>query len=462
MGTVPALGVVVGANVGTTITAQIIAFDVRSWALAMVAIGATTIVVTTRERPVRRAETILGLGLVLFAMRIMSDAVAPLRGSGTFLDVMSRLDTPFLGLIAGIGATVLLQSSSATTALVIVLTSQGLLSPAAAVAVVIGANVGTCVTTAIAAIGKPIAAVRVAVGHIMFNIFGAVAWIELVSQLIWLAERLPGGGDDAGRTLANAHTVFNVINAMIALAILGPVAHLIERLVPERNGRRLRRQKQKVALDAALVSTPALALAAARQALAAMASLVVAASERIPEIVIEGIHETIDKVEAVDEDVDEHHRHLVAYLTRVGGEPMGDAETQEFVATLGTANDLQAIGDVIDTNLIRIARRRADLAISFDAQAESRIRGLHTEVHQALDLACLGLFEQDGDVAQLSIAAKAKVYELVEHVVTSAIDGTARSEVSLEAYALEQANAEQLRRVAHVARRIARTSLNPR
>ena len=426
MGTVHALGVVVGANVGTTITAQIIAFDVRSWALAMVAIGATTIVVTTRERPVRRAEAILGLGLVLFAMRIMSDAVAPLRGSGTFLDVMSRLDTPFLGLIAGIGATVLLQSSSATTALVIVLTSQGLLSPAAAVAVVIGANVGTCVTTAIAAIGKPIAAVRVAVGHILFNIFGAVAWIGLVSQLIWLAERLPGGGDDAGRTLANAHTVFNVINAMIALAILGPVAHLIERLVPERNGRQLRRQKQKVALDAALVSTPALALAAARQELAAMASLVVAASERIPEIVIEGTHEAIDKVEAVDEDVDEHHRHLVAYLTRVGGEPMGDAETQEFVATLGTANDLQAIGDVIDTNLIRIARRRADLAISFDAQAESRIRGLHTEVHQALDLACLGLLEQDGDAAKLSIAAKAKVHELVEHVVTSAIEGTAR------------------------------------
>jgi len=463
MGTVPALGVVIGANVGTTITAQVIAFDIRSWSLAMVAIGATTIVVTTRERPIRRAEAFLGLGLVLFSMRIMSDAVAPLRGSGTFLDIMSGLDAPLLGLVAGIGATVLLQSSSVTTALTIVLTSQGLLSPTAAVAVVIGANVGTCVTTGIAAIGKPTAAVRVAVGHIAFNVLGAVAWIGLVSQLTWIAERLPGGQGDPGRALANAHAVFNVINAVVALALLGPLAKLIERMVPERNGRRLlRRHRQQVPLDDALISTPAFALAAARQELAAMASLVVVASERIAEVVIQGDHDTIDRLVANDDVIDQHHRHLVAYLTRVSGEPMGEAETKDFVATLGAANDLEAIGDVIETNLVRVARRRADRGISFDARAEARIRGLHAEVHQALDLACMGLLERDGDAAKLAIDTKSKVHELVDHVVASVMDGGFDAQTSMETYAMEQDVAEQLRRIAHVARRIARGSLQPR
>jgi phosphate:Na+ symporter len=463
MGTVPALGVVIGANVGTTITAQVIAFDVQSWSLAMVAVGAVTMVATKSERVLRRAEATLGLGLVLFSMRVMSESVAPLRGSGAFIDFMSRLDSPYLGLVAGIGATVMLQSSSATTALTIVLTSQGLLSPMAAVAVVIGANVGTCVTAGIAAIGKPTAAVRVAVGHILFNLSGAIAWIFFISQLTWIAERLPGGSSDAGRTLANAHTVFNVTNALVALAFLGPAAKLIERLVPERNGRRLtRRQRREVPLDDALLSAPALALAAARRELSEMAALVVGVSARLPEVVLQGTHESIARLVSADDDVDAHHQHLVGYLTRVGREPMADVETREFVATLGAANDLDTIGDVIETNLVRIARRRANLGIVFDPRAEERIRGLHAEVHQALSLACRGLLERDDDAAQLAIDAKTKVHELVDHVVTSPMADGFDSAASIESYTLERDIAEQLRRIAHVARRIARATLEPR
>lgn len=462
MGTVPALGVVVGANVGTTITAQVIAFDIQSWSLAMVAVGAATMVAAKKERVLRRAEAILGLGLVLFSMRIMSEAVAPLKGSSAFIDVMSRLDSPYLGLVAGIGATVLLQSSSATTALTIVLASQGLLSPSAAVAVVIGANVGTCVTAGIAAIGKPTAAVRVAVGHIFFNLVGALAWIFFISQLTWLAERLPGGGNDAGRTLANAHTVFNVTNALVALALLGPAAKLIERLVPERNGRRfVLRPRRQASLDEALVSTPALALAAARRELSEIAALVVGVSERVPEIVLQGSHESIDRLVEADNDVDSHHRYLIGYLTRVGGQPMTDVETGEFVATLGAANDLETIGDVIETNLVRIARRRADLGFIFDSQAEARIRGLHAEVHQALSLACRGLLEQDNHAARQAIDAKAMVHELVDHVLASVMADGFASATSLESYTLERDITEQLRRIAHVARRIARGSLQP-
>ncbi len=460
MGTVPALGVVVGANVGTTMTAQLVAFDVRSWALALVAVGAATMVLTTRERPLRRAEAALGLGLVLFSMRLMSDSVAPLRSSDGFLDAMARLDTPLLGLVAGGAATVVLQSSSATTALAIVLTSQGLLSTPAAVAVVMGANVGTCLTAGIAAIGKPTAAVRVAVGHIGFNAVGAAAWIGLVTQLTWLAERLPGGGGDPGRTLANAHTVFNVVNAAVALMVLGPAARLIERAIPERNGRRRRgRRYRQVPLDDALLISPALALAAARRELAEMSSLVIAMSQKIPGIVLAGNHDRIDRLLAADDDVDAHHQHLVGYLTHLGQQPLTEAETRELVATLGAANDLETIGDVIETNLVRAARRRVEHTISLDARADERLRRLHAEVHRALLLACQGLLDGDDTAAQRSVSTETRVHELVDRIASSTLADGLGASTSLEAYTLERDIAEQLRRIAHVARRIARASL---
>lgn len=460
MGTVPALGVVVGANVGTTMTAQLVAFDVRSWALALVAVGAVTMVLTTRERPLRRAEAALGLGLVLFSMRLMSDSVAPLRSSDGFLEVMGRLDAPLLGLVAGALATVVLQSSSATTALAIVLTSQGLLSTPAAVAVVMGANVGTCVTAGLAAIGKPTAALRVAVGHIGFNAVGAAVWIGFVTQLTWLAERLPGGGGDAGRTLANAHTVFNLVNAVVALAVLGPAARIIERAVPERNGRRRRgRRHRQVPLDDALLSSPALALAAARRELAEMSSLVIAMSQKIPGIVLAGNHDRIDRLLAADDDVDAHHQHLVTYLTHLGQQPLTEAETHELVATLGAANDLETIGDVIETNLVRAARHRVERNIALDARTDERLRRLHAEVHRALLLACQGLLDGDDTAAQRSMHTETRVHELVDRIAASAMADGPGATISLEAYTLERDIAEQLRRIAHVARRIARASL---
>jgi phosphate:Na+ symporter len=461
MATVPALAVVLGANVGTTITAQVVAFDIRSWALALVAAGAVTMVATTRELPVRRAEAALGLGLVLFSMQLMSDSVSPLRSSEGFIEFMGRLDSPLLGLLAGAAATVVLQSSSATTALAIVLTSQGLVSTPAAVAIAIGANVGTCVTAGIAALGKPTAAVRVAVGHIGFNVVGAAVWIGFVGQLTWLAERLPGGATDPARALANAHTVFNVANAVVALALLGPAARLVERLVPERDSsHRNGRRHTPVPLDLALVSNPALALAAARRELGQLSSLVIAMSQQIPSIVLTGSHDRIDRLLIADDDVDAHHQHLVTFLAQIGQQPMTETDTAELVAVLAAAHDLETIGDVIETNVVRAARHRLDRRVELDARAEARIRRLHAEVHRALLLACQGLLEADGAAAQRSVGAKTRVHELVDRITASPLTDQHPTNGSLDGYLLERDIAEQLRRIAHVARRIARAHLD--
>jgi phosphate:Na+ symporter len=457
MTTVPALGVVLGANVGSTVTAQVVAFDVRAWALAMVAVGAGILLVSASERMIQRAEALLGLGLALFAMRLMSDAVAPLETSERFAAALSSLDQPVVALVVGALVTALLQSSAATTAVTIVLVSQGLIGLEAAVPVVLGANIGTCFTAALTAIGKPPAAVRVAVGHIGFNIIGALVWVGFAAELAWLAERLPGGADSQARALANAHTVFNATNAVVALAVLGPAAVLLERLVPDsrpQRGRLWRRRRPQ--LEPALLTSPSLALAAARRELAEQADAVVAMSRLVPEAVLAGSHERLDRLVAADDLVDERHRQLVRFLAQVGQQPLTELETSELVGLLGATTDLESIGDVIERNWGGTARRRLEQRITLDPEAESRLRRLHAEVHRALVLSTQSLLEGDGEAAERSVTAKARVHELVDRVSGVAALERHLGERPLEAYALEQDIAEHLRRIAHLARRIAR------
>jgi phosphate:Na+ symporter len=457
MTTVPALGVVLGANVGSTVTAQVVAFDVRGLALAMVAMGAGVLLVSTRERAIQRAEALLGLGLALFAMRLMGDAVGPLKADDTFVRIMAGLDQPVVGLISGAVVTAVLQSSSATTAVTIVLVSQGLLDLETAVPVVLGANIGTCVTAALAAIGKPPAAVRVAVGHIGFNLVGALAWLGFATQLAWIAQRLPGGADDPARALAHAHTVFNAANAVVALAVLGPAAALLERLVPDdppSGARRWRRRRPE--LEPALLASPSLALAAARRQLAEQVEAVVDMSRQVPEAVLTGSHERLDRLVAADDLVDERHQQLVRFLVQVGQQPLTEGETAELVSLLGTTSDLESIGDVIETNLVTAGRRRLERRIVLDPRAESRLRRLHAEVHRALVLSTRSVLESDPVAAERSLAAKAGVHELVGRVSGMAALERHFDEQTLEAYGLERDIAEHLRRIAHLARRIAR------
>jgi phosphate:Na+ symporter len=260
--------------------------------------------------------------------------------------------------------------------------------------------------------------------------------------------------------LANAHTVFNVVNGVVALALLGPLTWLIERLVPERTGRRLlRRQHERVLLDEALLSSPALALAAVGRELVEMSAVVTSMSSQIPDVMLSGTYDSITRLKDIDDEVDAHHRHVVRYLTELGRQALNEEETQKLVAALSTANDLEAIGDVIETNFVRAARHRIERNIMFDIRAEERLRDLHTEVHQALVFACDSLVDDNGRSAERSVEAKARVHELFDHIAESAVFAETTNPGALEAYTLEREIAEHLRRIAHVARRIARASL---
>ena len=177
------IGVILGANIGTTITAQIVAFKVTKYALALVAVGFGYMFFGKQEKARTRGSLVMGLGLVFFGMSVMSSAMEPLRGYQPFIDAMAQMDNVLIAVLAAAAFTALVQSSSATTGVVIVLASSGLISPTAGIALVLGANIGTSVTAFLAAIGKPRAAQRAAMAHALFNTVGVLVWLPFVGWL---------------------------------------------------------------------------------------------------------------------------------------------------------------------------------------------------------------------------------------------------------------------------------------
>ncbi|MDH3629267.1 MAG: Na/Pi cotransporter family protein, partial [Acidobacteriota bacterium] len=232
------IGIIMGANIGTTVTAQIIAFKVTKFALLLIAAGFGMTLISRLEKLRFHGKGIMGLGLLFFGMGVMGEAMQPLRDYGPFLDWMTHMDNPVVGILAGALFTALVQSSSATTAVVIVSAGQGILSLPAGIALIFGANVGTCVTAILASIGRPREALRASIVHVLFNLAGVLLWLGFIDELArWVTAISPVSEELIGverlsaetpRQIANAHTIFNVVNTTLFLGFSTQFARFVE------------------------------------------------------------------------------------------------------------------------------------------------------------------------------------------------------------------------------------------
>ncbi|MGB5742866.1 MAG: Na/Pi cotransporter family protein, partial [Sedimenticolaceae bacterium] len=219
------IGVIMGANIGSTFTAQIIAFNVTQYALIMVAIGFYLLFTAKQEKNRYYGAMIMGLGLVFYGMGVMGEAMQPLRSYEPFIELMQKMENPLLGILVGAVFTGLVQSSAATTGIAIVMATEGLISLPAGIALAFGANIGTCVTAILAAIGKPVEAKRAAAVHTLFNIAGVLVWVMFIPLLVDIVTAIsPAAPELAGkarmaaevpRQIANAHTIFNISNTLL-------------------------------------------------------------------------------------------------------------------------------------------------------------------------------------------------------------------------------------------------------
>jgi phosphate:Na+ symporter len=240
------VGVIMGANIGSTVTAQLLAFNLAAYSLGPVAIGFFMYFSAKRDKVKYYGMMIMGIGLVFYGMGLMSDAMTPLRSYEPFLEILQGLERPLAGIVAGAVFTAIVQSSAATVGIAIAMASEGLLALPAGVALALGANIGTAVTTGFMGFlsSKSTEAVRASVVHIAFNVIGVLVWLPfiwlLVDIAVWLSPssaELEGSARAAAevpRQIANANTFFNVINTALFIGFSAWFARLAERLVRER------------------------------------------------------------------------------------------------------------------------------------------------------------------------------------------------------------------------------------
>ena len=462
-----AIGVILGANVGTTITAQIIAFKVTEYALLLVAAGFLLVFTAKAEVAKQYGVLVMGLGMIFFGMGIMSDGMAPLRSYEPFIALMQNVSNPIVGILVAALFTGLVQSSSATMGVVIALALQGLISLEAGIALSLGANIGTCVTAGLAAIRKPREAVRVAVAHVTFNVAGVllIVWFipplaQLIRSISPSYEELSGFARLAAETprqIANAHTIFNVGVALVFLPLAALFARFCEWLVPDRPIEEPAEIQPRY-LDEQLLSTVSLALDRARREIGRLGSLVEAMHSAALPAILSGHERQLRELADMDVDIDILHGHIIRYLGKISGSKLSDAASAEVIGLLQVTNHLEQIGDIIETNLVRIGRQRIAEQVVVSAPTRRVIERYHHEVARALKTAVKAVSEGDREAALAVKDMKKGMAELAET--------TARHEVSrlvadephrLQTFTREMEIVENLSRIYRLCRKIAHT-----
>jgi phosphate:Na+ symporter len=467
MSVAQSIGVIMGANIGTTITAQIVAFKVTQFSLAMVAVGFAMLFFAKRERTRHHGAGIMGLGLVFLGMSVMGDAMRPLRTYEPFLAWMVSMEVPWVGILAGALFTGLVQSSSATTGVVIVMASQGLIALPAGIAVCLGANIGTCVSAILAAVGKPREAMRAAGVHVLFNIAGVALWYAFIDDLAGVATWMSPTGADVPaadrlgavtpRQIANAHSVFNVANTLVFIGFVPVFARLIQFLVPDRPMAAEAVVRAKY-LDVDLIETPFLALDRARLELLHLGNLVQEMLTDVLPAMMNGTREQLVEVRRRDDRVDQLYGQIVTYLGKTSKETLTEAETRELIKLMEAANGLESIGDVIETNLVGLGLRRIENGMTISPQTQELITRFHTVVRASVESGMTAVTQMNERAAQHVVSMKEQINALLEEAAEHGARRLVASEPQrLPAYAVETDMLSNLQRVYYFAKRMART-----
>jgi phosphate:Na+ symporter len=338
-----AIGIIMGANIGTTITAQIVSFKIDILAFPLIIIGFLLHFLSKRRRYKNIGMTIIGLGLIFLGMTVMKGALEPLRENDVFKNFLLVFSSnPFYGILAGLGLTVLLQSSSATIGLLIALGTQGLLPIEAAIPILIGDNIGTCSTALISSIGTTITAKRTAFSHLIFNIFGTMVFVILLYGFKLQPLIVNLTGKSIPHQIANIHTIFNVATTIILFPMIGLFEKIVTKLFP---GKDITVHKNALYLDKRLIQTPSLSLEQTKKELLRVTkitqTMLELAFERMykKNIVIE--KKLLDRESAVDSITED----IIRYLTKISQQSLGRTLSNKLTNLFHIAYDAERAGD---------------------------------------------------------------------------------------------------------------------
>ncbi|HQD20503.1 MAG TPA: Na/Pi cotransporter family protein, partial [Bacillota bacterium] len=335
-----AVGTIFGANIGTTVTAQIVSFDIAWLALPAIAIGVLLYIFFNKRRYQSIGETLLGFGILFLGLSIMGDALAAIREYPQVLNLLAQFGRrPLLGMMAGVLFTSIVQSSSATTAVAITLAGQGMLDLQGAIALTMGANIGTCITALLASIGTGLNARRTAVAHLMFNVLGVVIFMAILTPftgfIATLSTSLP-------RQVAWGHTLFNVTNTILFLPFINQFVAAVMKLVP---GTEEVFEAGPIYLEKNLLESPSLALAAAEREISRMADLTLEMIDASMNMLFNNDTALKKNIDRIEEVVDELEQQITVYLAALAQAGLSANQSLSMAGYLHAINDIERIGD---------------------------------------------------------------------------------------------------------------------
>ena len=399
-----AVPIIFGANIGTTITAQLIAFKLTKIAPVFVIAGLIIFFLSKKIKKQNIGLLIFGFGLIFFGLGLMTSAVKPFSQDEQVLNLFIRFGNyPLLCILVGLIVTVMFQSSSATIGMVIALGLGGLINFPTAFYLILGDNIGTCITAVLASLTGSHSAKRLALAHALFNVIGTV--ITLILAPLYL-KLIPLTSGDIARQIANSHTIFNIINALLFLPFVPLYVKLLKKIIPGKDYT----TKSTKYLDPNLIKTPTIAFGSVMKELVVMTQLckdMMIKSHNCFKKFDYKLHEEIK----VDEDtVDETQKKITAYLVEITKQQLAIVYSRRIPKLIHSVNDLEKVGDYCES-LADLARRKNEDKHVFSKTAERELDNMFRTVFDMFELTIEALNGRE-DSAQKALEAEDKINKL--------------------------------------------------
>ncbi len=430
------LAIILGAEIGTTAMAQLVAFRLQDYALIIFAVG-FALNSFGKSEPLRfTGEALSGFGLLFFGLKVMSEAVAPLESYAPFLSLLRYLDNPFLGVAAGMALTALMHSSAAFIGILITLALQGALSLEAGIALLLGANIGTCITGVLASAGMQRAAKRVALAQVLFNVTGVLIFFPFILQFAEFIRIISPAAEGTGaerfalevpRQIANAHSLLNIFMSFFILPFLVPFDRLLCRLLPD-DPQEIRLIPAVWYLKESALSTPVLAIGYVKAEVARMGSIAakMVRASLYPFLSSDPGHDAVfPKLSVIkgmdmrEEKLDFLEARISDYLIKISRSALSERESREVFALMNIIKGLESIGDVIETLEEKLFNKKRGVKSDLSQDGKHELTEIHCLVCLEVEHLVVVLKEMDALKAGVLLKGDERFKRLVEQAETA-------------------------------------------
>ena len=451
-----AAGVILGANIGTTITSQLVSFNLSKIAPLILLVGVVVMMFTKKEKVRKVAEVVVGFGILFVGLSTMSQAMANMKNEPQVVNLLMSLKNPFLATLMGFALTAIIQSSSVTVSIVLLLANQDLLPLPITLYIILGCNIGACATAMLASMTGKKDAKRAALIHLLFNIIGTVIiYIALFVAGDQIVELIKSISADNGRFVANAHTLIKIAQVIMLFPFTGWLVKMTYLIVPGEDQKvGYRESYQLKYIGDKVVFNPATAVVEVIKELERMASLAEENLNRAMNALITLDEEDIEEVYEVEKNINFLNHAITDYLVKINQTTLPIEDLNSLGALFHVVNDIERIGDHAE-NVADAARQRKEEGISISKEAQKELGDMLEMVNKIIRYAVEMFAKSDETHMQEIVTLEDQVDEKERELQKKHVERLTKGECSPEAGMIFSDIVSGLERVADHATNIA-------